>query len=147
MKGVDTIYVALHNSLYCCIAPLIKRLVEHKESPMSVIEKSLELNKALFELNSATFKKLAELDTESFQGYMDLNKSTSEKMMEIKSVAAWMDMQRSYSKSLWDDSQSAFKAKTEICQQAYEEAGQMIKDAMAKPATADAWVQPATAEA
>ena len=64
---------------------------------MSVIEKSLELNKALFELNSATFKKLAELDTESFQSYMDLNKSTSEKMMEIKSVAAWMDMQRSYS--------------------------------------------------
>ena len=103
---------------------------------MSVIEKSIELNKALFELNSSTFKKLAELDSESFQSYMDLNKTTSEKMMEIKSVAAWLEMQRGYSKSLWDASQSAFKAKSEICQQAYEQAGQLIKEASAKPAEA-----------
>ena len=46
MKGVDTIYVALHNDICCCTAPLIKRLVEHKKDVVILLDSITRLGRA-----------------------------------------------------------------------------------------------------
>ncbi len=102
---------------------------------MMSVEKNLQISKDLFELNGVTMKKLIELDAEAFQKYIATTKSFGEKLPELKSFTAMMELQKDYGKTLWDDSQETMKARGEIFRDAYEQTTELMQSVSVEPAS------------
>ena len=95
---------------------------------MLELEKSLKIGKDLYELNSGTMNKLFTIDAESIDTFMDVNKSFGDRMPTIKGFSEFIEMQQDYGKALWDESQSVMSAKSEIVQEAMEQAKTLMSD-------------------
>ena len=110
-------YLIVHRSKNKCL-----------EIKMMELEKSLKLGKDLYDLNSGTINKLFTIDAESIDTFMDVNKSFGDRMPNIKGFSEFVEMQQDYGKALWDESQSVMSAKSEIVQDAMEQAKTLMAD-------------------
>ena len=101
---------------------------------MNPVEKQMQLGRSLFELNAATFKRLVELDADSFRTFVDTNRAFMERVPEAKDVAAFAALQREYGESIWEGAKSAWQARGEIFRDSTTEAGELFRGAFSPDA-------------
>jgi hypothetical protein len=94
---------------------------------MNPIEKGTKLGRDLFEINTDSLRKIAELSAENFKRYMELNQDYLQKLPEVREFSAFVELQRDYGKSLWEGVQEDMKARGEIVREAVEHSGSALR--------------------
>ena len=97
---------------------------------MNAFEKTAQLGRELFEINSETLRKITELSAENFKKYLELNQDYLQKLPEIREVSAFVELQREYGESLWKGVQDDMKTRGEIIRTAVEETGGVFRSAL-----------------
>ena len=94
---------------------------------MNPIEKGTKLGRDLFEINTESLRKIAELSAENFKRYMELNQDYLQKLPEVREFSAFIELQRDYGQSLWEGVQDDMKARGEIVREAVEHSGSALR--------------------
>lgn len=96
---------------------------------MNPFEKTAQVGRELFEINTETVRKITELSAENFKKYVELNQDYMQKLPEIREVGAFVELQREYGETLWKGMQEDIKARGDIIRQAVEETGGVFRSA------------------
>jgi hypothetical protein len=96
---------------------------------MNAFEKSAQLSRDLFEINTTTLRKITELSAENFRKYMELNQDYLQKLPEVRELGAFVELQRDYGQNLWKGMQDDLKARGDILREAVEETGSVVRSA------------------
>ena len=94
---------------------------------MTTLEKQAALGRELFDLNTGTLRRLAELQTNGVRQYFETNKAFAEKLPGIKDVSTFMELQREYGEAVWKGFTEGLKANGEVLQEAAESAGELLR--------------------
>ena len=94
----------------------------------------MTLGRDLFALNVESMRKAMDLNTESWRKFMAMNEETMKKARTLKDYSGWMELQRNYGQSMWEDAQDWMRAQNELNQAAYTEASSMVREAYAPEA-------------
>ena len=94
---------------------------------MNPIEKGSKLGRDLFEINTESLRKIAELSAENFKRYMELNQDYLQKLPEVREFSAFVELQRDYGQSLWQGMQEDLKARGEILRETVEQSGSALR--------------------
>ena len=97
---------------------------------MNMIERQIDLQRQLFELQSETWRKLFEQGSASSQRMMDLGGSLTESSTGAD-FAAWGDKQRQFAESLWTSYQDDLRERGEIMRDAFTQASSLIRETYA----------------
>lgn len=81
---------------------------------MNIIEKQTELGKSLYEINTSTMKEYFNLQRESFEKYVEMNREFGAKLPEIKDLSSAMELQKAYNETLWAHTKSNFEAQKDL---------------------------------
>ena len=95
---------------------------------MNPIERTTKLGRELFEINTESMRKVAELSAENFKRYMELNQDYLQKLPEIREFGAFVELQRDYGQSLWQNVQDDLKARGEILRETVEQSGSALRE-------------------
>jgi hypothetical protein len=95
---------------------------------MNAIEKTAQVGREWFEINTETVRKITELSAENFRKYLELNQSYMEKLPEVRELGAFVELQREYGENLWKGVQDDLKARGEILRGAVEETGGLFRN-------------------
>ena len=88
---------------------------------MNMIEKQAELGKSLYEINQSTMSEIVELSRKNIEQYFEVNRSFGEKLPEIREVSDFMNLQREYGETLWNNAREAMESQNAILQGAFTE--------------------------
>jgi len=110
---------------------------------MNPIEKGTKLGRDLFEINTESLRKIAELSAENFKRYMELNQDYLQKLPEVKEFSSFVELQRDYGQSLWQGMQDDLKARGEILRETVEQSGSALRGMFSGDADAEASVEAA----
>lgn len=102
---------------------------------MNMIERQMELQRQLIELQTDTWRKLFEQGSASSQRMWDLGSSFAQAPAG-GDFAAWGDAQRQLAESLWSGYQDDLRERGEIVRDAFTQASTLIRDAYAPAAEA-----------
>ena len=94
---------------------------------MTTLEKQAALGRELFDLNTGTLRRLAELQTNGVRQYFETNRAFAEKLPGIKDVSTFMELQREYGEAVWKGFTEGLKANGEVLQEAAESAGELLR--------------------
>ncbi len=94
---------------------------------MNPIEKGTKVGRDLFEINTESLRKIAELSAENFKRYMELNQDYLQKLPEVREFSAFIELQRDYGQNLWEGVQDDMKARGEIVREAVEHSGSVLR--------------------
>ncbi|HKI73905.1 MAG TPA: phasin family protein [Pseudomonadales bacterium] len=94
---------------------------------MNIMEKQAELGRSLFEINTNTLKELAALQRENVEGYFETNRNFGERLPEIKGMSDFVELQREYGETLWNNVRKAVESQNEIIRSAFEETSEAVK--------------------
>lgn len=97
---------------------------------MNPIETQMQLGRDLMELNVEWFRKIAEFDAQNVQNYVEMNQTFAQKLPEVKDVQAFMDLQREYGETLWNNTQEVFQTRGEMLREVMEANGAAVQSAM-----------------
>ena len=116
---------------------------------MTTLEKQAALGRELFDLNTGTLRRLAELQTNGVRQYFETNKAFAEKLPGIKDVSTFMELQREYGEAVWKGFTEGLKANGEVLQEAAESAGELLRSTFVadEPKAAEKTSEPAAASA
>ncbi len=119
---------------------------------MNAMERQAAFGRDWFELNTGTWRRLAELQTEGVQKVFETNRTFAEKLPEIRDVTAFMELQREYGEAMWNGFTEGMKANGEVLREAVESAGELLRGVFATeeakaPETAKKSAKPAAAKA
>ena len=84
------------------------------------MEGVFKLNKDLMEENAESMKKLYEINSQYF--------SECGKLVEVKTAAGLMELQREYNKGLWEATKTNYQANTDVMKDSYKTAGDSMKE-------------------
>ncbi len=96
---------------------------------MSLVEKQAALGRDLFELNTSTLRRLAELQVEGVRKYFDTNRAFAEKLPEAKDIQSFMTLQRDYGQAVWSGFAEGMKSNGEVLREAVESTGKLLRNA------------------
>ena len=120
---------------------------------MNIIEKQAELGRSLYEINANTFKELAALQRENFESYIETNRTFGEKLPAIKGISEFVELQREYGETLWNNARKAVESQNDILRSAFEDTSEAMRAAFtieeraASKAKAKSSKKPASEEA
>ncbi len=96
---------------------------------MNPIEKQMQIGRELMELNAQWFQKIAQFDTENFQKYVEVNQEFAQKLPEVRDFQSFVDLQREYGETLWNNAQEVLKTRGEMVREAAEANGEVLRNA------------------
>lgn len=96
---------------------------------MDQLEKQLKLARDLMELNTESFRKIADFDSKSFNSWVELNRDFVSRLPDVKDVEGFIGLQREYGEKLWNSSQDAVKARGDLLREVYEDSNAKIRSA------------------
>ena len=98
---------------------------------MNMIEKQAELGKSLYEINTSTLSEMAEMSRKNIEQYFEVNRSFGEKLPEVKEITSFVELQREYGETLFNNAREAMEAQTALVQSAFAEARDAFQAAFA----------------
>lgn len=96
---------------------------------MNIIEKQTELGKSLYEINTSTMKEYFELQKNSFEQYVAMNREFGAKLPELKNISSAIELQKEYNETLWAHTKSSFNAQSELLKGAFSNTREALKTA------------------
>jgi len=94
---------------------------------MSILKRQTTLGKSLYEINTNTVKELVSLQRDNVQQYFDVNKDFGSRISEIKGVTSFVNLQKEYNQTLWNNAKGAVVAQNEIVKGAFVETQDAVK--------------------
>ena len=96
---------------------------------MNMIQKQVEMGRALFEINQNTFQELARTQQDNIKKYFELNTDFSKRLPEVNDISSFVELQREYNETLWAHTKSSFEAQTELLKGAFGNTREALKEA------------------
>lgn len=96
---------------------------------MNIVQKQVEMGRALFEINQNTFQELARAQQDNVKKYFELNSDFSKRLPEVKDVSTFVELQREYNETLWTGIKDTTRGQVEVIKTAAEESGQAVRKA------------------
>lgn len=96
---------------------------------MNIVEKQVEMGRALFEINQNTFQELARTQQDNFKKYLEMNSEFSKRLPEVKDFSSFVELQREYNETLWDGFKTSTQGQVEVLKTAVEESGEAVRKA------------------
>lgn len=96
---------------------------------MNIVQKQVEMGRALFEINQNTFQELARTQQDNVKKYFELNSDFSKRLPEVKDVSTFVELQREYNETLWTGIKDTTRGQVEVIKTAAEESGQAVRKA------------------
>ena len=93
------------------------------------IESAFKFNKEMMEENAESMQKLFEINSKYFSECISLAQTAQEKLVEAKTATGVMEIQKEYSKGVWEATKSNYSANSEIMKDSYKSAGDSMKTA------------------
>ena len=92
-------------------------------------EASLGFSKKMMESGTDTMTKMYEQNADYLTNCAGLAQTAQEKMTGISSMSGLMELQRDYSKGLWEASKSAYQENMKLMKESYETSSTLMKEA------------------
>jgi len=96
---------------------------------MNMLQKQVEMGRALFEINQNTFQELARTQQDNFKKYMELNTDFSKRLPEVTDISTFVELQKEYNETLWTGVKDSTKGQVEVIKTAVEESGEAVRKA------------------
>jgi hypothetical protein len=96
---------------------------------MNIMQKQVEMGRALFEINQNTFQELARAQQDNMKKYFELNSDFSKRIPEVTDVTTFVALQREYNETLWNGIKDSTKGQVEVIKTAVEETGDAVRKA------------------
>ncbi|MFT5098570.1 MAG: hypothetical protein ACI9HY_000679 [Planctomycetaceae bacterium] len=96
---------------------------------MNMIEKQVEMGRALFEINQNTFQELARTSQDNLKKYFELNSTFSKRIPEVTDVTGFVELQREYNETLWTGVKDTTRGQVDMLKTAVEETGVAVRKA------------------
>ena len=145
-RAVDADFRALHNRRNIARRNDATHYNE-RPAPMSSFAKPLQLGRDLLELNANALRRMIEQDAESFRKLMEVNQSFFSRLPEARDLPSLVSLQREYGETVWNGAQRALRARGEVLRESADQAGELLRHALAPAAEAgdDAAAEPPAA--
>ncbi len=95
---------------------------------MNPFETQSKLGRELFEVNTSTVRKFFELGGEELRKVWERNQEFAQKLPEVRDISTFVELQREYGQSVWEDVKSAVQSRVEIMKDAVEQSGDLIRN-------------------
>lgn len=96
---------------------------------MNIVQKQVEMGRALFEINQNTFQELARTQQDNFKKYLELNSDFSKRLPEVKDISSFVELQREYNETLWTGIKDTTRGQVDVIKTAVEESGEAMRKA------------------
>ncbi len=96
---------------------------------MSLIERQMKLGRELFDVNTTTMRRLFELQSEGVRQYFETNQEFAKRLPEVRDVSSFVELQRDYGQTLWNEAQSNLRNTGGLLREAAEETGSALREA------------------
>ena len=96
---------------------------------MSIIDRQMKLGRELVELNLQTTRRLFEVQTSGVRQYFETNEEFAKRLPEVRDVASFMELQREYGQTLWNDAQHSLRENGSVLREAVEHTGKALRTA------------------
>lgn len=96
---------------------------------MNMIQKQVEMGRALFEINQNTFQELARTQQDNIKKYFELNTDFSQRLPEVNDISSFVELQREYNETLWNGIKDTTKGQVDVIKTAVEESGEAVRKA------------------
>jgi hypothetical protein len=96
---------------------------------MNMIEKQVEMGRALFEINQNTFQELARTSQDNLKKYFELNSTFSKRIPDVTDVTSFVELQREYNETLWTGIKDTTRGQVDMLKTAVEETGVAVRKA------------------
>ena len=96
---------------------------------MNIIEKQVEMGKALFEINQNTMQELARSQQDNLKKYFELNSDFSKRLPEVNDISSFVELQREYNETLWSGIKESTQGQVDVIKTAVEESGAAVRKA------------------
>ncbi len=96
---------------------------------MNMIQKQVEMGRALFEINQNTFQELARTQQDNLKKYFELNSDFSKRLPEVSDISSFVELQREYNETLWTGIKDTTKGQVDVIKTAVEESGEAVRKA------------------
>ena len=96
---------------------------------MNMLQKQVEMGRALFEINQNTFQELARSSQDNVKKYLELNSDFSKRLPEVNDISSFVELQREYNETLWSGIKDSTKGQVEVIKTAVEESGDAVRKA------------------
>ena len=98
---------------------------------MNMIQKQVEMGRALFEINQNTFQELARTSQDNLKKYLELNSDFSKRLPEVTDISSFVELQKEYNETLWNGIKDSTKGQVEVIKTAAQESGEAMRKAFA----------------
>ena len=96
---------------------------------MSIMDRQMKLGRDLVELNMHTTRRLFEIQTNGVRQYFETNEEFAKRLPEVRDVASFMELQREYGQTLWNDVQHNVRENGSVLREAVEHTGKALRTA------------------
>lgn len=93
------------------------------------MEKAQKLGQQLFEIQTSTISKMASMQQENMQKYLEMNREFVEKLPAATDPQSIFELQREMAQSMWQNYQESNESTSELVRSAWEEVGEAYKGA------------------
>ena len=94
---------------------------------MNILQKQADFSRTIFEINQNAMQESFRTQQQNWQKYFELNSSFGQRLPEVKDVSTFVELQREYGSTLWENTKEATQVQTEIVKSAMTEAGEAVR--------------------
>ncbi len=94
---------------------------------MNILQKQADFGRTIFEINQNAMQESFRTQQQNWQKYFELNSSFGQRLPEVKDVSTFVELQREYGSTLWENTKEATQVQTEIVKSAMAEAGEAVR--------------------
>ena len=94
---------------------------------MNILQKQADFGRTIFEINQNAMQESFRTQQQNWQKYFELNSSFGQRLPEVKDVSTFVELQREYGSTLWENTKEAKQVQTEIVKSAMTEAGEAVR--------------------
>ncbi len=92
------------------------------------LENAQKLGQELFSIQTSTINKLANMQQENLQKYLEVTREFTEKLPQSQSPQSMMDLQREMAETLWNSYQESNQQTGELIRETWEQVGDAYKE-------------------
>ena len=94
---------------------------------MNILQKQADFGRTIFEINQNAIQESFQTQQANWQKYFDLNSTFGQRLPEVTDMGTFVELQREYGSTLWENTKEATQTQTEILKSAMTEAGEAVR--------------------
>jgi len=93
------------------------------------MENQIKAGRELFEINTQVARRMSEIAGEGIKQYFETNQTFAKRLGEVRDVTSFVELQRDYSKTLYNGLTERLQTQGEVVKDAVERGGEVLRGA------------------